>query len=352
MPEVQGVNINLNTIIAQIAGLIEDFTGVPSVISAISADLTAMATDLHAELEGVRTDIADLQATLGVAAGGPTTTVASLLLQVAAQTACVQMVCGPGPDDAEGCIDPLQSSGMAVSDTLTGRTYASWLGVTLTPGLTAVDNAAFPSNSVELTHATGSGWKAFVKSNAAHTWTIDTDAVDIFPTNQWVDISSNEDMLFSVPGSADIQVFICDPSPPPFVDCIVVDSQAVTYYDIVGSSFESLGCQGLIFTDVPEFTLTDTLVSGTEVVKTEGYVDQGDGVITNNTHNWSLALTAGTPPITVIYVGTSNNRDSFNLNTLEAVAIVPIDTVYLMITNVFSGGATGTPFSVRICPPA
>lgn len=351
MPDETGVNTKLITVLTDLTAALTAIALTHTDLQSIASYLSGIATDTHSELEAMRTQIADVQAVLGVAPGGPTTTLAGLLTIIQDYVRCRQDPCGPGPDDAGGCIEPFISTGQVAATDYGGRTFAVWNVDALPDGLSVGSFLAHDVANAQLVHADSGAWSVFVHSSGSPTFSISPDLDTLYATNRWLDISSNLDLAFNVPTGTDITVYLCLPGEIPFVDCVNIDSQDVTYYDLIGSSYESLGCQGIIFEGTPGLPSAATMSSGTTVVKEEGYVDLSGGILTLNAGSFGLQLVSGTPPITVIYVGTSANRDSFNLNTVGGVAVVPIDTVGLMITNVFSGGAVGTPFTIRICPP-
>jgi len=350
MPEVQGVNINLNTIIAQFAGLIDSFTGIPATIEDMNANIISMASDLHAELEGVRTDIAGLQSALGIAAGGPTTTVTGLLTILQNQTRCLPKACPPGGDDPGGCVEPFVSTGQVASTDYGGRTFAVW-NVDVLPG--GVTEGSFLTHDVahaQLVHDEAGAWSLYVQSTGSPTFSISPDLDTLYPTNQWIDISSNLDLAINVPTGTDVVAYLCTPSDMPFTECIDIDSVPGTYRDVQGSSTFTLALQAIDFGAIPQFTSAPSMTSNGSPPETES-IDEFDGILTSHTEGLSIELLSGSTPVIIVHENGSGARDSVNLNFIGDIAVMAAGTATLLICNAAVGSPSDHPFSVRFCPP-
>lgn len=353
MPETVGANVNLNTIISQIGGLIESFTGVPSEISGLLAELIEMHTDTNAKLESIRTEIADVQAVLGQALGGPETTMQSLLLQIRENTLCDKGKCGPGPDDFGGCSTPFTSTGTVASSDYGGRSFAIWNVGSLPTGITEGDFLAHDIAQAQLVHVAEGQWSLFVHSDGSPTFSISPDLDTLYPTNQWIDISSNLDLAINTPTGTDVTAYICVPSDFPFVECVDIDSSLTTFtHTVNGDPIDSDTVYAVPFSFIGGVTTASSMTYedfGTQVL------DFGfpGAVIVGDVEGWIITYESGeASQITLEYVTNLGSHQTTNLGAVSATFTIPTATSYFAISNRVASSPDTDGFQVSICPPA
>jgi len=352
MPPVQKVNTNLTTLIEQLGAFAEAWIGVPSVISAISSNLDAFLVDTHAELEGIRTQLADMQATFGVAAGGPETTMASLLLQIQSNTACAQGICGPGPDDVGGCSDPFVSTGTVAGTDYGGRSFAVWDMGSLPDGITEGHFMDPEIANVQLVHAADGQWSLFVASQGSPTFSIAPDLDTVYPTNQWIDISANLDLAINTPTGTDVKAYICIPSDFPFVECLNINSVSAEYaFTNNGTPIEGFTVECIPFTFIGGI-ITNTSMTYEDFGTAVRSWGHSGSVVQGDVQGWTIEYVSGeASQITLEYVTSLGSHQVTNLGAPGLSFTMPSATSYFAISNRLSSSPDTSPFQVRICPP-
>jgi hypothetical protein len=349
-----GVNTKLAALLDKIDALNATVTDLNENVIGIASNLgTYMVASLSA-MEATAAATEQIADTTGIAAGGPTTTLASLAIEIASLLHCAPRACAPGPDDAEGCQEPLISVGQVTSSDYTGRVFATWLEGSLPDGLTEGAFLAHDVDNAQIVHEATTGWKAYVKSNGASSYSINPDAAPMLSTNQWNDIDTYQDMAFNVPDGADIVVYLCNPTLPPFVDCIEIDSVVGTYISEqpVGTvNFTEL-CQCIAYDAIPSVTCATRQEYATTPISSEGFDDVDCSVYTNNANGFTITLISGTAPVLVIWISDTGARDFATLDSISDTVNIGVDTSGFIILNTGVDSPSTHPFTVQICPGA
>ena len=338
-----GVNTKLVTVLNDLTAVLYDLNQLKTTESGILSQIIEWQSQTNSKLESLRTEVADLQNVLGAAPGGPTTTVAGLLVQIANNTSCVQRACAPGGDDAEGCIEPLISYGQLESSDYANRVFATWLVGDLPDGLTEGGFLAHDVHNAQIIHTATIGWKAYVQSTGSASYSINPDSGATLSTNQWFGIDNWQDMAFSVPAGADIRVYLCNPTVAGWESCLQVAS--------VGSTITTPGGSTTVIEMIPMSALSGVSYSDRVLDAGGGayFVSSTDAwVATDNWEGVKGTLISGIN-VRMWWKRPNGSFGAYGLDFIGATWTIPEECIAAGIDSLEKG--TATPFVVEVCPP-
>jgi hypothetical protein len=353
MSDPDGVNVKLTNIIAKLTTEIARLALIQTSTATTSIDLSGFITNVMPYIVRITDAVEAIAAATGSAPGGPTTTLAGLLTIIQDQTRCAPQACPPGPDDAEGCIDPFVSINQFESADYPGRLFAAWLMTDLALGLTNGTFLAHHIEDVELIHAATVGWKVYVQSTGAGSCSVNPDSGASISTNRWVSIDQYQDMAFNVPVGADIKVYLCNPTEQPFDTCVDIISGPAHYTSSTNGVTDGTDrdLQAIAWDTIPALDCFDTLSwnDGNEHLVT---LDQPCSFIQGEfAGGYSIHWVSGADPVLVSYLVDLVEPHSHTLTAASPNYNIPSAATNIYVTNANADSPADSPFTISFCPP-
>jgi len=353
MTEPDGVNFKLTNIISKLTTELARLALIQTSTATTSIDLHGFITNVMPYIVRITDAVEAIAAATGSAAGGPTTTLAGLLTIIQDQTRCAPLACPPGPDDAGGCQSPFVSINQVESPDYPGRVFAQWLTSELPEGVTIGTFLIHDIDDAQIVHdSISTGWSVYVQSTGAGSCSINPDSGATIPTNKWVGIDTYQDMAFSVPIGADITVYLCDPHPPAFTECVDIISGPAAYAAFTDGVSDGTDrtLEAIAWSSIPALTCLNEIFYGTSP---EHHItlDQSCSFTTGTFEDYTVRLVSGSAPILVSYVLSGTTSGFHSITAIDDTFTLPANTTHLFVTNANNDTPEGNVFTISFCPP-